>query len=145
MWKRCFFSNVILEKLWEMTRNPGVHLAWLWNLTISNFCHSFYMVITPHNFKILLSLLWLSHPTISKFYQPSAWVFFILVITLIIIYLEIGRNYLSITINIVSNTTVLVSQKVTYAGNFKFRKWRNRFKLNLLSWHNIWNSRLQQI
>ena len=57
-----------VEKIWEMTKNLGAHPAWLWNPRISKSWHSSYMVITLHNLKILLSLLLLSHPTISIFY-----------------------------------------------------------------------------
>ena len=51
-----------------MIRNPSTPPAWSWlsNSTISKFCHLSYMVIISHNFKALLSLLWLSHPTISN-------------------------------------------------------------------------------
>ena len=61
----------LFEKIWEMTKNLGAHPVWLLNPTISKSWHSFYMVITLHNLKILLSLLLLSHPTISDFYQPA--------------------------------------------------------------------------
>ena len=54
----------------------GSHPASLWNHTISNFCYSSHTVVTPHNFKILLSLPRLFHPTISKFYEPFTWNFF---------------------------------------------------------------------
>ena len=76
------------------------------------FCNSSYMVIILYNLKILLSLLLLSQPTIQKFFQPANWIFVGLVIPLIFYYLfflEIGRNYASIIITIISNTTVLVS------------------------------------
>ena len=56
-----------VEKIWEVVGNLGVHPAWLLNPTISKFWHTSYMVITFHNLKILLSLLLLSHPTISNF------------------------------------------------------------------------------
>ena len=49
------------KKIWEMTRNLGAHPAQLLNPTISKFCYSFYMVITLHSLKELLSLLLLSH------------------------------------------------------------------------------------
>ena len=71
-----------VEKIWKMARNLGAHPAWLLNPTISKFWHSSYMVITFHNLKILLSLLLLSHPTISNFNQPANWNFFGLVIPL---------------------------------------------------------------
>ena len=58
------------EKIWEMTKNLGAHPAWLLNPTISKFWNSSYMVITLHDLKVLLSLLLLSHPAISNFYQP---------------------------------------------------------------------------
>ena len=66
------------------------------------------MVIALYNLNILLSLLLLSYLTISKFYQPNNWNPFWLVIPLNF-YLEIGRNYVSIIITIISNITVLVS------------------------------------
>ena len=56
-----------------MTRNLGTHPAQLLNPTISKFWHSSYRIITLHNLQILLSLLLLSHPTISNFYQPTNW------------------------------------------------------------------------
>ena len=71
-----------VKRIWEMTKNLGAHPAWLLNPTISKFWHSSYMVITCHNLKILLSLLLLSHPTISNFYQPANWNFFGIVIPL---------------------------------------------------------------
>ena len=60
------------KNIWKMTRNLGAHPAW----------HSSYMVITLYNLKILLSLLLLSHPTISNFYQLTNWNFSGLVIQL---------------------------------------------------------------
>ena len=77
------------------------------------------MVITLYNLleKSMLSLLLLSHPTISKFYQPTNWNFFGLVIPLNFV-LEIGRNYVSIIITIVSNITVLVSRNAISFGYF---------------------------
>ena len=65
-----------VEKIWEMTKKLGAHPAWLLNPTISKFWHSFYMVITLHNLKILLSLPLLSYPKISNFYQPANLNFF---------------------------------------------------------------------
>ena len=64
------FSYFLLEKIWEMTRNLNVHPAQLLNPTISKFCHFSYMVITLCNLNILLSLLLLSHPTISNLTNP---------------------------------------------------------------------------
>ena len=52
-----------------MTRNLSAHPALLLNPAFSKCCLSFYMVTTLHNSKILLSLLLLSHSTISNFYQ----------------------------------------------------------------------------
>ena len=77
----CSLSNAILTKLWFS--NP----------TISKFFYPSSMVIIRHNFKILLSLLWLSHSTIQNFANPQLRIFFWLVILLL---LEIGRNYMSI-------------------------------------------------
>ena len=62
-----------VEKILEIARKLGTHPLWLLSSTISNFWHFFYMVITLHNLKILLYLLFLSHPTISNFYQPTNW------------------------------------------------------------------------
>ena len=67
--------------------------------------------------KILLSLLFLSHPIISKFYQHTKWNFFGFVIPLNI-FLEIGRNYVSVIITIINNITVLVSHYVICFGYF---------------------------
>ena len=103
--KHCFLCNAILEKVWEMTRNLSAHPALLLNPTISEFCHHSHMVITFYNLNILLSLLLLSHPTVSKLYQPTVGIFFGLVIPLN--FLEIGRNYVSIIITNISNITVL--------------------------------------
>ena len=64
------------------------------------------MTFSPHNFKILPTLqmdffgLVKSHLTLFFF-------------------LEIGSNYVSIIITIVSNITVLVSYNVVLAGYFK--------------------------
>ena len=65
------------------------------------------MVITLYNLlkKFMLSLLLLSHPTVSKFYQPTNWNFFALR-TPLNIFLEMGRNYVSTIITIISNITV---------------------------------------
>ena len=71
-----------VEKIWDMTKNVGAHPGWLLNLAISKFWHSSYMVITLHNLKTLLSLLLLSHPTISNFYRFANLNFFELVIPL---------------------------------------------------------------
>ena len=74
-------------------------------LTVSKFWYSSYIVITLHNIKILLSLLLLSHSTISKFYQTANWDFFELV----------GRNYVSVkSIIIISNVTVSVPHNVIW-------------------------------
>ena len=66
----------LFEKIWEMTKNLGAHPVWLLNPTISKRWHSSYMVITLRNLKKLLSLLLLSDPTISDFYQPANLNFF---------------------------------------------------------------------
>ena len=79
------------------------------------------MVITLHNLKILLFLLLLSHPAISKFYQPANWNFFGLEIS-IIFFLEIGINYVSIIITINRNITLFVSHshcvKIARMGSY---------------------------
>ena len=100
-----------------MTRNLDTHTAQLLSPIISKLCYTTYMVITRQNIKILLSLLWLSHPTISKFYQSHIWSFFGLVI-LHNLFLEIGRSYASIIITIISNITVSVSHNVISFGCF---------------------------
>ena len=105
------------QKIREMTRNLGARSAWLLKPTISKFCHSSYMVITLQNLKILQSLLLLSHPTISKFYQLARWIFWG-VSNPSWFFLEISRNYASIIITIISNITVIVSHNVTCFGYF---------------------------
>ena len=69
-----------------------------WIPQFHNFCHFSYKVITLYN-----SLK--KFHVISKFYQPTNWNFFGLVISLNL-FLEIGRNYVSIIITIISNITV---------------------------------------
>ena len=96
-----------VERTWEMTRNLGAHPAWLWNPIISKFWYSSYIVITLHNLKILASLLFFSHPTISNFYQPINWIFFGLVISL-------NYNYYYS----ISNITVSLQQSVICFGYF---------------------------
>ena len=81
-------------------------------------CHSFYMVITLHNLKIQLSLLLLSHPTTSKFYQPTNWNFFWVSSPTCFVFLEIGRNYVPVIIAIISNITLLVSHNVICFGYY---------------------------
>ena len=98
-------------------QKPKLSTAQLLNPTISKFCHFFYMVIALYSLNILLSLLLLSYLTISIFYQPNNWNSFLLVIPLNF-YLEIGRNYVSIIITIISNIIVLVSDNGIYFGYF---------------------------
>ena len=88
----------------------------LLNPIFLKFCYSSYMVSTLHNLKILLTPLCLFHPTISKFYQLSTWNFFGMVIPFKVF--EIGRNYESIIVTIISNITVLLSHKFTWYGYF---------------------------
>ena len=78
-----------------------------WTPQFQSFCHFSYMVITLYNLlkKFMLSLLLLSHPTVSKFCQPTNWNFFALR-TPLNIFLEMGRNYVSTIITIISNITV---------------------------------------
>ena len=78
-----------------------------WTPQFRNFCYFSYIAMTLYNIlkKFMLSLLFLSHPTISKFYQPTNWIFFGLVIPLNF-FLEIGRNYVSIIITTIGNITV---------------------------------------
>ena len=85
------------------------HPAWLLKPTISKFGHPFYVLIILHNLKILLFLLWLSHPTISKLYQHSTWNFFGLVIPP---FIWRKVEIVSVLITIASNITVLVSHNV---------------------------------
>ena len=99
-----------------MIRILGAHAAQLLNPIISKLCYSFYMVITPHNLKILLSLLLLSHPTISTFYQPATWNFFVLVILL---NLFVDRQKLCVNIiTLINNTIVFVSHNAICFGCF---------------------------
>ena len=100
-----------------MTRDVGVHPAQLLKPTVSKFSHSFYMVITLQNLKLLISLLFLSHSTISKFYQLAIWNLFALVIK-INFFLEIIRNYASIIITMINNISVLVPHSVICFGYF---------------------------
>ena len=92
--------------------------SWLSNYRISKFCYFSYMVIISNSLKALLSLLWLSHPPISKFYQPFTMGFFWIGNPSYLFFLGIGRNYIlpiiSIIITIVSNITVLVSQNIFF-------------------------------
>ena len=84
--------------MWEVNRNPGAHPAWLLKTTISKFCYSFYTFITLQNLKVFLSVLLLSHSTISKLYQLANLVF-----------LDVGRRYVSMVITVIYNITLLVS------------------------------------
>ena len=79
-------------------------------------CHSSCLVITIQNLKILLSLLLLSHPTISKFYQLATWNFFRLVIQLILFWRLVET--VAIIITIFSNITTLLSDNVISFGYF---------------------------
>ena len=72
-------------------------------------------LLYPITEKILLSLLLLSHSTILKLYQPGN---FFWVSNPTNFFLEIGRNYVSIMITIISNINVLVSHNVTCFGYF---------------------------
>ena len=106
-------TQVLLPPVW----------SWLSNSRISKFYHSFYMVIISHSFKALLCLLLLSHPTISKFCRPFTMEIFWIgnPSSYILVFLEIGRNYISpvmsIIIIIVSIITLLVSQNI-FVGFF---------------------------
>ena len=70
------------------------------------------MVITPHNFTVLLSLLCLSHPTISNFINPPHRIFWFG--NLPHFFLEIVKNYASVITTIVSNIAVLVSHSAIF-------------------------------
>ena len=92
-------TQVLLSPAWP----------WLSNSTISKFCHFSYMASSSPNFKNLAN------------FSPRN--FLGLVIHLIFLFfLDIGRNYISpnifITITIVSNITVLVSQNIIFFGFF---------------------------
>ena len=75
------------------------------------------MITTLYNLNILFFLLLLSHPTISKFYQPTNCTFFMggRDYYPLLIFGGIGRNYV---ITIISNITVLVSHNVICFGYF---------------------------
>ena len=87
------------------------------------------MVTEPHNFKvlsfllncyhtldlkILLSLLLLSRPTISKFYEPANWNFFGLVIPLNFFWRQVET--LSVLVITISNITLLVPHNISCFG-----------------------------
>ena len=80
-------------------------------------------MIIQHSYSIpqfqnfMLSQLLLSCRTISKFYQPTNWNIFGLVIPLNFFF-EIGRNSVSIIITIISNATVWVSHNGICFGYF---------------------------
>ena len=85
-----------------MTRNICAHPAQLLNHTISRFCYCSYMVIiTIYNSKLLLSL--------NYFLTPQFHTFNLLIEVFGVInpnyFFEIGRNYVSIIVNIISNNT----------------------------------------
>ena len=88
--------------------------------SISKFCHSPYMVITLQFSKILLFLLLLSHPTISKFYQLATWNFFGLVIQLIFFFWRQVETMcqLQLLLLVILLITVLVSHNVIYLEYF---------------------------
>ena len=111
MWKVCFLSSTILEKIWKMARNLCAHLHSYWTPQFQNFAippiwlssHSItqrycYPCITfsLHNFKLLpicqLEFLGL---VIHCFFV----VFFV--------FSRFLRNYVSILVTIISNNTVL--------------------------------------
>ena len=73
------------------------------------------MVITLYNLKTLLSLLLISHPTISEFYQPANWILFWLVIPLNFF---VGHTQVKTIIITIINITVLVSDSVICLGYF---------------------------
>ena len=75
------------------------------------------MIIQPHNFKILLSLLWLSHPTVSKFYQLSSWNFFGLLFP--VKYLCFGRKVKTMyQLSILLLVILLMSRNVIFFEYF---------------------------
>ena len=106
------------------------HPAWLSNPTDLKSCHPSYVVIIPNSFNILLSLLWLSPSTASKF-RSSTWNFFrlasdpIYFFTYLCIYfLDKGKNYVSFRITITVllycyyNITVLPPHNIIFFGYF---------------------------
>ena len=115
MWKFCLLSYAILEMLREMTRNLRTHRA-----RSSKFCCHTYIVIIPHNFKILLPFLYLP-PQKFKILQ-TLHLYFLWIGNLtkffffFLLFFEIGTIYEWIIITIVSNIAVLLSQNVIFFG-----------------------------
>ena len=101
----CVMQNS--EKIWEMTRNLGAHPAQLLNPIISKFCYSFYMVITPCNFKYCYTCYCFLTLQYQNFANLPHGIF--LFQESYLISLQIGRNHVAIIISIISNITVLVS------------------------------------
>ena len=93
MWKDCFLSNAILEKLLEMTRNLCDHPE-LHNFKILLFL--LYGYNSLYNSKILLFL----HYFLTPQFQTFTKIFHLFLF-------EIGRNFVSIIVNVISNNTVL--------------------------------------
>ena len=73
------------------------------------------MVITLYNLKTLLSLLLISHPTISEFYQPVNWILFWFVIPLNCF---VGHTQVKTIIIAIIKITVLVSDSTICLGYF---------------------------
>ena len=76
------------------------------------------MVITLHNLETLVSLLLLSRHPSSKFYQHATWNFWVSNPSQL--FLEIGRNYVSVIVTIISNITELVSHNVIWDTKTNF-------------------------
>ena len=99
-----------------MTRNLGAHPAQLLNLKISKLCYSFYMVITHHNLKYCYPSYCFLIPQFQNFIN-LAHEFFLFQYSYLI-FLQIGRNYVSIIITVISNISVLVSHNAICSGCF---------------------------
>ena len=91
-----------------MTRSLCAHPAQLLKLTISKLCYSFYMVIiTLYNSEILLTLHYFLTPLFQTFTNLPIGIFGVSNLTIFFFFFEVGRNYVSIIVNIISNNTVL--------------------------------------
>ena len=90
-----------------MTRNLCAHPAQLLKPIISKLCYSFYMVIiTLYNSEILLSLHYFLAPQFQTFTNLLIGILGVSNLTFFFFF-EVGRNYASIIVNIISNNTVL--------------------------------------
>ena len=94
-------------KIWEMTKNLCAHPAQILNPTISKSCHSCYLVFTFYNSKILLSLHFFLIRQFQTFTNLLIGMFGVVIHFFFFFFFEIGRNYVSIIVTIISNITVL--------------------------------------